>query len=86
MGVHTPTQFSYRTKIPLEWQQILYLVQPKFISVVINIDANNVAYNFMNEATTSVGKILQLVQSLSKSDAKCEVYVITDGDTKYNTK
>ena len=60
MIVQTPKLFSYRTKVKLEWQQVLYLVneiakQTESLSAVIDIDANNVAYNFMNKATTPVG-------------------------------
>ena len=91
MGVQTPKLFSYRTKVKLEWQQVLYLVneiakQTESLLAVIDIDANNVAYNFMNKATTPVGGILHLAESIAKSDTKCEVCVIADGDTRYDTK
>ena len=91
MGVQTPKLFSYRTKVKLEWQQVLYLVneiakQTESLPAVIDIDANNVAYNFMNKATTPVGGILHLAESISKCDTKCEVCMIVDGDTRYDTK
>ena len=40
----------------------------------------------MNKATTPVGGILHLAESIAKSDTKCEVCVIADGDTRYDTK
>ena len=91
MGVQTPKLFSYRTKVQLGWQQVLYLVNElakltESLPVVIDIDANNVAYNFMNKVTTPVGGILHLAESISKSDTNCEVCVIADGDTRYDTK
>ena len=56
------------------------------IPAVINIDANNLAYNFMNKATAPVVGILHLAQSISNCDTKCEVSVIADGDTRYGTR
>ena len=91
MGVQTPELFSYRTKVQLGWQQVLYLVnelanQTESLPAVIDIDANNVAYNFMNKATTPVGGILHLAESIAKGDTNCEVCVIADGDIRYDTK
>ena len=70
---------------------MLYLVneivkQSESLHAVIDIDANNVAYNFMNKATTPVGGILHLAESIAKIDTKYKVCVIADGDTRYDTK
>ena len=75
----------------MDWQQVLYLIhelakETKSIPAVIDIDANNAAYNFMNKVTISVGGIMKLAQSISKNDTKCEVCVIPYGNMRYYTK